>query len=205
MHLVSQQAVKCMCEIRKYRPEDRERLRYICRETAWDSYKKDPKKLETVPILYNDYFTEQEPDHIFVAVNENDQAVGYVICSSDAKKFHHLMKTEYRRRALRMKKSVFFHWLINLLAFDCTPKQYRVHLHIDILPAYQHMGLGTRLLDALSAHLYKNGIEDLSILAVDKRSVGYPFYLHYGFREIRPVVPGVVLLSIQTKKGGTTI
>lgn len=45
-----------MCTVRRYLPEDRERLRFICKETAWDSCKKDKKKPETVPILYNDHF-----------------------------------------------------------------------------------------------------------------------------------------------------
>ena len=72
--------------IRTYRPADRPYLRNICKETAWADYKNDPSKSESVCILYNDYFTKYEPENIFVAADNNDIPVGYIICSSDYEK-----------------------------------------------------------------------------------------------------------------------
>ena len=86
-----------MITIRKYRPEDKEAVKNICRVTTHSSYKKTPKTLEAAVILYNDYYTEQEPENIFVAANDNDEAVGYILCSSDEKKFIKETKTTYKK------------------------------------------------------------------------------------------------------------
>lgn len=88
-------------EIRRYSPADRERLRMICKETAFDEYKKDPRKLESVPIMFNDYFTEYEPENIFVIADDNNQAAGYIICSADYEKFVRINKTVIRERLLQ--------------------------------------------------------------------------------------------------------
>ena len=37
-----------MYTIRRYKPSDREQLRYIAMETAWNSYKKTDNRRETV-------------------------------------------------------------------------------------------------------------------------------------------------------------
>ena len=44
--------------IRPYQAKDAKNLRDICKETAWESYKKDPQKLETVAVNFLDYFLE---------------------------------------------------------------------------------------------------------------------------------------------------
>jgi hypothetical protein len=54
-------------KIRPYEAKDKEALTDICKETAWESYKKDPQKLATVPINFLDYFLEYEPSHVLVA------------------------------------------------------------------------------------------------------------------------------------------
>ena len=86
-----------MYTVRKYKPSDRERLRYICKETTWDDNKNDENKLESIPMIFNDYFTEYEPDNIFVAVNKEDIPVGYVICSSNYSLFKEKMMSNIRK------------------------------------------------------------------------------------------------------------
>ena len=73
--------------IRHYEQKDATKLRAICKETASSSFKENPLKLETVPINFLDYFLEQEPEHVFVAAAENDEAVGYVECATDYHRF----------------------------------------------------------------------------------------------------------------------
>ena len=87
--------------IRPYRPADRDRLRQICRETAAKPFQRTGRTLEAVTLIYNDYFTAYEPDHIFVLADESDQAVGYILCATDYRGFAHRYRTTYLRRVLR--------------------------------------------------------------------------------------------------------
>lgn len=87
--------------IRPYRPEDWDRLRQICRETAAKPFQRTGRTLEAVTLIYNDYFTAYEPDHIFVLADESDRAVGYILCAADYRGLVHRYRTTYLRRVLR--------------------------------------------------------------------------------------------------------
>ncbi len=171
--------------IRAYKPEDKERLRYICKETASDNLKRDLKKLEAVPVIYNDYFTEQESDNVFVLCNDEDIPVGYILCSSNPELFEIKMKTEYLKRAVAQKKSAVIDCIAYLVAFKNTPKKYRVHFHTDILPEAQRQGWGTKLMDTLVLHLKSKNIEYLSGIGINTQSVGYKFYKKYGYKIVK--------------------
>ena len=190
-----------MFNIRRYKETDRERLRYICKETAWDSYKKNKSKLASVPALYNDYFAECEPENIFVAADENDRAVGYVICAANTELFEREISGHYKRLATGFYPPVIFHYLRFMIAYRSIPAKYRAHLHINLLPEYQRKGLGTRLLSALFEELEKNGISYASVIDVNKRSGSYPFYRSCGFREINRYISGRVTMTRETKGG----
>lgn len=127
--------------IREFLPKDRKRLREICKETAWDSYKQNEKKLETVPVMFLDYFMGHESDLVFAVVNENDDAVGYIECASDYRKFVQTMKKEYFPILKSLDKtqiSVMKKYLLALFLI----KKNAVHFHINITEKYQHMGIG---------------------------------------------------------------
>ena len=54
-------------------------------------------------LMFNDYYTEVEADNCFVAVNENDEAVGYILC---ARNFD-----EYYKNFKRYKNFIFYIYL----------------------------------------------------------------------------------------------
>ena len=83
--------------IRKYKESDKERLRYICRQTAGADFQKSDKRLNAAVIIYNDYFTENEADNIFVLADESDTPVGYILCSTDYEKYKRLNLDIYQK------------------------------------------------------------------------------------------------------------
>ena len=96
--------------IRKYRESDRDDVRKICHLTATaPAYVKNP---ELVATLYADYYTEFEPDGIFIlARDEDDVAVGYILSSLDYKTFVKTF-TKYvmpRVRKLSRRSRTFSH------------------------------------------------------------------------------------------------
>ena len=125
--------------IRPYRPADRDRLRQICRETAAKPFQRTGRTLEAVTLIYNDYFTAYEPDHIFVLADESDRAVGYILCATDYRGFVHRYRTTYLRRVLRTAPDqaaglLGYLWCLGKI------KNRPVHFHLDILPPYQRQG-----------------------------------------------------------------
>jgi GNAT superfamily N-acetyltransferase len=183
-------------KIRLYEAKDATNLRSICKETAWESYKKDPNRLETVPINYLDYFIEQEPNHIHVAVDENDAAVGYIECATSYRKFVKAMKTIYMPRLKRYDRSQIAFEKKGLFALFCI-RSWPCHLHINLTAKYQRQGLGTRLIDAAIAQLKSEGFTRLAIYGVKRGGASYGFYRHYGFQEIFVYGRGLVSLGIR--------
>lgn len=188
-----------MYSIRKYKPTDKEQLRFICKETTWDDNKKNKNRLETIPMIFNDYFTENEPNNIFVAVDENDTAVGYVICCTNIKLFRKKMLGELQKRVANTYLSSLWMLWAAYLSVPITKKQYRVHLHIDILPEGQRQGLGTDLLDTLCRHLKTKGIQNVSVLTINKNSTGYKFYCKYGFRTVHKYPADMITMTYDIK------
>lgn len=182
-------------EIRHYRESDKEDLRYICRATAGKEWSSTKKTLQAVTIIFNDYFTEQEPENVFVLADDNDKAVGYILCSTDYKKYMKLNRTIYKKRA-RKVGFIFPITLDGILFLLWTIRKRPVHLHLDILPDYQRQGWGTKLINTLCDHLRSKGINHLSIYGMDKNSAGYKMYTKYGFKEIIHYSKNNVSLSI---------
>ena len=186
------------CEIRKYRPEDKEALRHICLETAGDYFRRNEKTFNAVPIIYSDYFTENEPENIFVIDDGNGTAVGYILCSTDCDGFRKKMLAKYIPRAVKAGAGMLPACIGYSFAHLVNGRKNAVHLHIDILPDYQHMGLGTKLIDTLRKHLYNKGIDRLSVNTIDRNEPPYKFYTKYGFKENRHYIGSLYSLTIST-------
>lgn len=188
-----------MYTIRKYKSKDKDYLRFICKETTRDIYKDNENKLDTIPMIFNDYFTENEPENIFVAVNENDIPVGYVICCTDIRKFRKTMLTDLQNRVLTTYPlSVFMLWAV-VISVMITKKKYRTHLHIDLLESAQRQGLGTELINNLCNHLKTKSIRNVSVITINKQSMGYKFYCKYGFRIVQQLSKNIITMTFDIK------
>lgn len=182
--------------VRKYSPRDKEDLRFICRVTADRVFKRSDATRTAVTLLYNDYFTEHEPQNIFVLADEKDRAVGYIICCTDFEKFRHFMLKEYMPKVAKVCPPYAF---FALYAVNAAKKMREYpHLHMDILPEYQRKGWGTKLMDALRRHLKTNGFNRLSVCGAAKGSPGCKMYTRYGFSPVKTELGGRISLIIDT-------
>lgn len=184
--------------IRDYRDEDTQKLRYICMETAFEEYRRDPVKRESVPIMFLDYFIEQEPELVSVLADDQDEAVGYIICSRDYDRFCNKMQGEYRDRLLE-KAPGEVGFLDGFLPALEKIQDKPTHLHIDLLPEAQHQGWGKKLIRSLAVKLQERGEQYLSICCNGRGSDGYPFYRRLGFYEIYDYGNDVVSLTLNLK------
>lgn len=166
------------CYIRNYKNEDKEYLRNICKLTATPSHHKD---LESVSILYNDYYTENESDNILVLCNKKNIPVGYVICSTDYNRWFKFMNNECRERLLKVDEKEIDTLDNVIIKNHETIKEKPNHFHIDILPEYQRKGYGHKLVQLLCNKLEKDNINHLSVVRIKKNSGSYNLCLKEGF------------------------
>ncbi len=143
-------------------------------------------------------YLRYELEHCFVAVNEDNEPVGYILSSPDTncfrKQFRHRMKKEIVR-AFRKKRKEFSIGLYFREYFESTryvdtlpralEKEYPAHLHINILPGFQGQGLGVMLMDVLKKHLIEIGCPGIH-LGVGRENTGaIRFYEKTGFKLLK--------------------
>ena len=175
-----------MITIRAYKSDDLESVRDVCHKTAHT--KTYQKNKDLVTTMYLDYYAIEEPEYVFVAVDETDTPIGYVLCSIDYDKFHKVFIEKYASKI----KNRFPIDYYNKKSFE--PKilkkhlpQYPAHLHIDILDGYQGQGVGKRLLEALFNKLKEDNIPGVCLVAATSNKNACGFYEHMGFQKIGSV------------------
>lgn len=166
--------------IRPYNESDKEKVRFICLNSDGPC-KLSEKKINYLLATYCDYFIEEEGRNCFVAEDEKGNVAGYILCAENYNNFSKVFRRKYltriKKRDLKLRLqaalSDFFQWKYR--------KAYPAHLHIDILPQYQRMGLGHMLMDALCENLKSKGIRGVCLTVGINNKKGRSFYEKYGF------------------------
>ncbi len=176
-----------MANIRPYRETDKYFVQRVCLQTINDDAVFEGlnrANAEFFLALYNDYYTEHEPHNCFVCTNENDEAVGYIICSDDVRRWRKVFMREYMPKIRHRNLGDRINGFGEVVAHSLFAAKYPAHLHIDILKEYRGNGTGTQLMDTLVAHLKANGVRGVQ-LCVDGENVrGIRFYERYGFKTL---------------------
>ena len=185
-------------KIRAYEPRDKEALRNICSKTA-PSFDTD-KKRDALFAAYLDYYIDSEGEYCFVAVNEADIPIGYVISAPDYDRYNARFFSKelpYSGKLFRSDPRIWLSLKATAIFVRKLKKRYPAHLHIDILPEGQRMGIGTALVDRLREKLRSEGIPGVFLICGAKNEKGVNFYRKYGFKEIKKL-PGSIIFATET-------
>ena len=68
-----------------------------------------------------------------------------------------------------------------LLACEEFKEDYPAHFHVDILPEYQRMGMGGKLIDTLCDHLKQKGVKGMCLTCGPRNEKAMKFYEKYNF------------------------
>ena len=166
--------------IRPYANKDKENVRFVCLNS--DGPCKARKRRQNFLLTtYCDYFIEKEGRNCFVACDENDKAIGYILCAENYDNFKKVFYSEYlpriRKYEFNFRKSAMKSTHIQ----EEYKNEYPAHLHIDLLPPYQRMGLGHKLMDALCENLKEKGVKGVCLTMWSGNKKGENFYKKYGF------------------------
>ena len=178
-------------KIRPYKETDKNNFRHICLATSVGT--DAPEKEQSFILkLYCDYYIEQEPENCFALADDNDNAVGYILCSENMKRYIKATKP-YRAE---IKKLGFIRYLYSwgeIIAHLPAAKKCRAHMHIDILSDYQHKGYGTKLIDALKENLSSKGINSVMLVVNTSNKNAVRFYKKNGFRSFLNFGKGILM------------
>lgn len=170
-----------MVSIRKYEEKDYENVCYACLHSEDDDTSEELG--EFVLNTFCRYYIDNEPDNCFV-VDDDGKAVGYVICAENYDKFKKIYDEEYFPRAISHGESRVEWATEAYILHEKFKDDYPAHLHIDILPKYQRMGLGGKLISALCDHLISKNICGVMLSTGTKNITANNFYKKYGFKEL---------------------
>jgi len=185
-----------MPTIRPYQPKDKENVRHVCTQTGPSAALREGPARTAQLATYCDYYIEREAQNCFVIAGGGDEAVGYILCAENYRRYRARFMREYlpRVKGLRLRLECWgAAWLPRWYA-----KKYPAHLHIDILPDYQRQGLGSQLMDALTARLRARGVPGVMLGVSAGNEKGRNFYKKYGFRQIGRA-PGCVVMGLELK------
>jgi len=182
--------------IRPYRPADRDALYDICLKTGEagqdaTALYRDPKILGHI---YAGPYGVLEPQSCFV-LEDKAGVGGYVIGTRDTYAFEKRLERDWwpalRARIAdpgegatdpdaRMARLIHHP--------PRTPRRiaepYPAHLHIDLLPRFQGVGLGKRMIDTFLAAMAQAGVGAVHLGVGPKNARAVRFYQTYGFRLI---------------------
>ena len=181
-----------MINIRKYEAKDKEYLRDICIKTSKLPVETQTQR-EFLYLMYNDYYTEIEGRNCFVAVNENDIPVGYILC---AQNFAAYSKAFRRIYLPKIKKLGFNYYIMaesEMMGHRLFSKKYPAHLHIDILDVCQGQGVGTRLMNELKSHLKSKDISALMLSCGGDNTMAVKFYKKNNFRVVKNLAGSYIM------------
>lgn len=181
--------IKILPYTNKYKAD----VQNICLDTA-DKNAREFKRQKLLLSAYCDYYIENEQENCFIAYDEKkEKAVGYILCASDYKGYFKIFSKKYFSRSFDCGLDYIFESFCAMAVPSVFCKKYPAHLHIDILPEYQGMKIGTHLMEELIKKLKDKNIKGV-MLGVDiKNERAISFYKKCGFNIIAKSKSGLVM------------
>lgn len=181
-----------MVKIRQAKQEDIERVKYICIQTADEKAKTDKATGDIIANTYSTYYVREEPEGCFVLEDEG-LVVGYIICSTDVKKFKRLFRKVDLKEIKKIKNAAGIeNWFIPV-PYMIFKSIYPAHLHINLLEDYQGKGYGTELMNTLLSFLREKGVKGVMLLAAESNKGAVRFYKKHGFKIFVTAFGGVAM------------
>lgn len=170
--------------IRPYNKKDGASVEAICIATASAELVTSEKMRKQTILLYSHYYTRAESEHCFVVTNPSNLVVGYVLCAPNYERYRHEFLAQEQKWLKELSLHAEMRCWGEVRAQKPYAKRYPAHLHIDLLPEYQHLGWGTKLLDTLVEHLGKLHVQGVMLMVDKTNTNAIAFYEKYGFKKL---------------------
>ncbi|MEA3378052.1 MAG: GNAT family N-acetyltransferase [Nanoarchaeota archaeon] len=175
-------------KIRKYKKTDKEQLRELCNDTAFNGLGTEYlfSDRQTMADIFIKYYTNFEPKNIYVA-EKDKKIIGYLTGCTHPLKYKILSNLILIFLIPRVICRYFFKYnkkdkefirSILSVRFSKTPKNAN-HFHRNVKKSFRKKGIGTKLVKAFYKNL-KNKRVFRQFIAFDKKKMKY--YEEKGYR-----------------------
>ena len=184
-----------MAAIRKARKSDLKDVEYICRMTAGNLARTNDIIGEAIAKSFSTYYIRECTDTCFVLANDEDKAVGYILCEPDYKRFRKIFrKVDVPVIKSIHKKDGIGAWFLPI-PYTIWGRKYPAHLHIDILDDYQNQGYGSLLIEALLNELKSRKAKGVMLTADSHNHGAIRFYKRFGFHTVVNVKNAGIIMA----------
>lgn len=161
--------------IRQYDEKDRADIERICLPNPSQNELYD----EAILKCFCAYYIERTQKFCFVATDENDKAVGYVLCAPDFL----IWKEHFKRDYIEKSDNPYLKAIgeATIKALEPFAEDYPAHLHIDIDENYRGQKLGTKLIAELLKKLKSHNISGVMLDVANDNVSAQKFYTRQGF------------------------
>ncbi len=181
--------------IRAYQAGDKSQVQKICLCTGPEGIWEQKEMQNILLTAFCNYYIDHEPHNCFVA-SDAEKIVGYILCAENSVVWADWLRNNY---IAQMEESPLIAFYKGIMKAPLKyADEYPAHLHIDILPDYQHMGIGSKLLDTLISHLKSKGLPGIMLSVAGDNLKGIKFYEKYGFSALEET-PQEIVMAIDLK------
>ncbi|NLZ24873.1 MAG: GNAT family N-acetyltransferase [Clostridiales bacterium] len=182
-------------KIRPYKEQDKPYLEEVCHKTA--TAKKYIRDKSLVCTLYLHYYLEHEPQNCFVAADEDDRPIGYIVCAEDYGKYIDIFMEKYLPKVKKKDKMEALLKKLERRYLKKVCKNYPAHLHIDILPCGQNQGVGKKLMKALISHLKSKDIGGIFLVVGSDNERAVRFYKKLGYETHKSIFGKAYVMTMK--------
>ena len=173
-----------MVTIKKYDPKYKEDVREVCINTGPAAAQTDKKVHDYILFTFCDYYIEQEPENVFVLVDKDDKAQGYIFCAADFKGYAKRFKP-YLKKLRKINFKYYAEALGEVFVYRLYSKKYPAHLHIDLNKPLRGGGNGSKMMETLVSHMKAKGVNGIMLIVGTENKRGINFYWKNGFKILR--------------------
>lgn len=182
-----------MVTVKKYEPKYFEDVRRVCLNTGPREVFTNPQLRDYILSMFCDYYCEQEPENVFVLVDENDVAQGYVFGAANFKSYLKKMKP-YLAKVKKTGKENYKEAIGEMLGHALYSFKYPAHLHIDINEGFRGNGNGSRMIATLTDHMRVDvGVKGIMLIVGTGNINAINFYKKNGFKTVKVLKGGTVM------------
>ena len=172
-----------MISIRKYEEKDSENVKFACLNAEGYNSITDDDTANLVLHTFCEYYIEREPDNCFV-VDDDGRAVGFIISAESFEPYKKALHEEYCEKVKPLGEERYNWSKASTEIHEKFKDEYPAHFHINILPEYQRVGAGGKLINTLFEHYKNKGVKGVMLCCSAANDVGLGFYKKYGFKVL---------------------